>query len=147
MPNEQNISNTSSDVQRLTTEYLDTKSLSDKIGSRLDELKLILTKYVVDNGSEDEKGNLWLPVGQRQLKRERRVSISFDEEAAEAWAREQGIFDEVKKVVTKETVDLDLLLAYAWEHREVSGTIESFNKEKVTWAFKVVEKPSFIDES
>lgn len=134
-------------VQRLLTEYLDTKSLSDKIAKRLDEVKTALVEYLKEEGQPDEKGNLWIPVGDKQLKHERRSSIFLDQSAAEDWCREQGIFDDLKQVVVTETVDEDKLLAYAWEHREVSKVIESFNKEKVTWAFKVVDKQAFSDES
>lgn len=134
-------------IDRITTEYLDTKSLYDKVSKRLDELKSTLNDIVTNDGAADEKGNLWLPAGKRQLKKERRVSRSFDLDAAEDWCKQQGIFDEVKKVVITETVDEDKLLAYAWEHRDISSVIESFNREKVSWAFKVVDKQAFIDES
>lgn len=136
-----------SDLDRLVQEYLNTKSMADKVNTRLDELKATLTKYVDNHGQPDEKGSLWLPVGSCQIKKERRSSKFFDEDAATAWAKEQGIFNDVKRIVIKEWVDMDLLLEYAWEHREVAPVIESFNKEKVTWAFKVVEKQAFIDES
>ena len=136
-----------SDLERLTTEYINTKGMADKVNARLDELKQTLSYRVVKEGQEDEKGNLWLPVGTRQLKREKRVSTSFNEGAAEEWAKEQGIFNDVKKVIIKEVLDVDRLLAYAWEHKEVRNTIEGFNTDKVTWAFKVVEKQAFIDES
>lgn len=135
------------DVSRLTSEYLDTKSMSDKVISRLEELKASLTRYIMKDGQEDDKGNYWLPVGSRQLKREKRVTKTFDAEAATEWCKEQGIFDEVKKVVHVEVVDEDKLLAYAWENREIAPIIESFTKEKVSWAFKVVDKKAFIDES
>jgi len=134
-------------LERLMTEYLDTKSLHEKVTKRLDEVKGALTEIVTHDGVADDKGNLWLPVGTRQLKKERRVSRSFDLDAAAEWCKEQGIFDEVKTVVVIETVDEDKLLAYAWEHREASSVIESFNKERVSWAFKVVDKQAFIDES
>lgn len=142
-----NYSNTTSDLERLTKEYLDTKNMADKVNDRLDELKAALSMRVMKDGQEDDRGNLWLPVGSRQLKREKRVSITFDEEAAEQWAKEQGIFNDVKRIIIKEKIDMDLLLAYAWEHKEVQQCIESFNTEKITWAFKVVEKQAFIDES
>lgn len=135
------------DLIRLTGEYLDTKALQEKVTKRMDELKMSLGIHVDTEGFTDDKGNKWLPVGTRQLKREKRVSKSFDEAAAIAWCKEHGIYDDVKKVVTIETIDEDKLLAYAWENREHSSTIESFNVEKVTWAFKVVEKRSFDDES
>ncbi len=134
-------------LQRMATEYLNTKDMLNKVDARLDEIKKSLTREVDTYGTPDEKGNLWLPAGDLQLKKERRSSLSFDEEAAEKWAKEQGIFDQVKKVIFKEVLDVDLLLAYAWENREVSPVIEGFNKEKVTWAFKVVEKKAYVDES
>jgi hypothetical protein len=138
---------TKEDIERLSEEYVNTKSMLDKVTTRLNELKEALTRLVDEQGQPDEKGNLWLPAGNRQLKKERRSSLSFDEESAEQWAKSEGIFNDVKRVIFKEVVDEDKLLAYAWEHREASPIIESFNKEKVTWAFKVVEKKAYIDES
>lgn len=132
------------DLERLTREYLNTKGMADKVNARLDEIKKSLSTATDSLGQADEKGNLWVPLGDLQLKREKRVSTSFDSDAAEAWAKEQGIWDDVKMVV--ETLDVDKLLALAWEHREFSPVVESFNKERITWAFKVVEKKAYDDD-
>ena len=132
------------DLSRLTTEYLNTKSMSDKVNARMTEIKKALSSATDTMGQADEKGNLWLPLGNNQLKREKRVSTSFDADAAAAWAKEQGLWDSVKIVV--ETLDVDKLLALAWENREYSSVVESFNKETITWAFKVVEKKAYDDD-
>lgn len=139
--------NNNTDLERLAQEFLNTKSLLDKVTARFNELKQALTEAVDNDGYEDDKGHRWLPVGSLQLKRERRATVSFDVEAAEEWAKAEGIFDDVKKVIVQETIDHDLLLAYAWEHRELTPVVKSFNKEKVSWAFKVVEKRSYDEES
>ena len=141
---ETDISVVRDDLSRLTTEYLNTKSMSDKVTARLNEIKKALSSATDSMGQSDEKGNLWLPLGTNQLKREKRVATSFDMEAATVWAKEQGLWDTLKIVV--ETLDVDKLLALAWENREYSSVVESFNKETITWAFKVVEKKAYDDD-
>lgn len=128
----------SSDAIMLTREYLNTKSLLDKTTLRLNELKKSLSEMVDEAGHEDDKGNLWMPVGDHQCKKEKRLSVSLDEPRAEAWAREIGIWDSVKVVTEK--LDLDKLMAVCWENEEHRQIVDKMFQEKVTWAFKVIEK-------
>jgi hypothetical protein len=124
-------------VKRLAKEYLDTQSLSSKITARLTELKKTLSDVADKEGFEDDKGHRWYSAGDLQLKREKRVSTSFDAASAEEWAKAKGIWDDVK--MTVEVLDVDKLLALAWTDRSYTADIEAFNTQKVTWAFKVVE--------
>jgi len=132
------------DLERLVREYLNTKDMASKLNARLDEMKQAISKMVEESGYEDEKGNLWLPSGNHQCKREKRVSIQLDEKAAEEWAREEGIWDDIK--VVQERLDVDKLAAISWEVKEYAEKVESFTKEKITWAFKVIEGKAY-DES
>lgn len=124
-------------VEMLTREYLNTKSLLDKTTARLNELKKSLSDIVDGEGQPDEKGNLWMVAGEHQCKREKRLSISLDEPRAEEWARSVGIWDDVKVVTEK--LDLDKLMATCWENQEYREIIDGMFQEKVTWAFKVIE--------
>jgi hypothetical protein len=85
-------------------------------------------------GMEDDKGHLWLSVGDAKLKRERRVSRSLDLDSARAWAEENGHWDDIKEVV--EVLSEDKLLNLAWVNKDLEETIQSFYIEKETWAFK-----------
>jgi hypothetical protein len=132
-------------AEMLTREYLNTKHMLDKTTERLNELKKALSDLVDKQGQQDEKGNIWMTAGEHQCKREKRLSISLDEAAAESWAREVGLWDDVKVVVEK--IDPDKLMATCWNIEEYSEMLESLFKEKVTWAFKVVEgKKSYYEE-
>lgn len=120
--------------ERLAQEFKKSKEAIDLLTKRQNEMKNELINAITTNGYEDEKGHLWYEVGSMELKYERRVSRSFNAEAAEQWAREQGLWDDLKKVI--EVVDEDKLLGYAWNHKEHENTIQGFYVEKETWAFK-----------
>jgi hypothetical protein len=64
------------------------------------------------------------------------VSRSFDANSAEAWAKENGLWEELKQVVVIESISEDALLGYAWKNKDASDTVQSFYVEKETWAFK-----------
>lgn len=130
--------------QRLAKEYLDSKGFADSIAKRTDELKKSLVEDLIANGTPDDKGNLWCPAGDYQLKRERRVSESFDAQAAEKWAKLNGFWDQV--VETIEVLNEDKLLALGWEDQDVAEALRTFYTQKETWAFKVVTQKSYDDE-
>ena len=121
-------------VERLVKEYKDSKKVLEDIEKRTNGLKKELNDYVQEYGMEDDKGHLWLSVGDAKLKRERRVSRSLDLAGARAWAEENGHWDDVKEIV--ETLSEDKLLNLAWVNKDLEETIQSFYIEKETWAFK-----------
>ena len=120
---------------RLVEEYKSAKSLADSSKKRADNLKKELSDLVDAEGYEGDNGHLWYEIGDYKLKRERRVSKSFDLDECEQWARSTGLWDSVKEVV--ESVSEDKVLALAWDDPEVREAIERFYKEKETWAFKL----------
>lgn len=132
------------EIEKLVREYTDAKEFADKTAKRVNELKSVLLDYVKDYGVPDDKGHKWLPAGDMQLKHERRVGKSFDLSAAESWARELGIWDQVKEVI--EVITEDAVLKYSWEHPEYHDTVADFYTERETWAFKVVNQKSYDDE-
>lgn len=131
-------------VGRLVTEYKSSREMVDKVQARVDEFKRELTRLVKSHGKPDDRGHLWLPAGDSQVKHERRVSKSFDLQSAREWAKEIGIWDEVKEVV--ETTSEDQILKYVWSHPEHESTLASFYTERESWAFKVVDQKSYDDE-
>lgn len=121
-------------LERLVKEYRDGKDLLEKMEKRQNEMKKQLTEAVESNGFLDDKGHKWLKVGPYEIKRERRVSRSFDSAQAEKWARENGLWETVKEVI--EVLSEEKLLALAWEDKSLNDTVSSFYVEKETWAFK-----------
>jgi hypothetical protein len=122
-------------LERLTEEFKRSKEAIESLEKRHNEMKKQLSEAVDSMGIEDDKGHRWLKVGNFELKRERRVSRSFDLAAAERWARDNGYWDDVKEVI--EVTSEENMLRLAWENKELSDDIVSFYSEKETWAFKV----------
>ena len=120
--------------EKLADDFRKSKEAIDALTKRQDAMKKELVQAVKENGYEDDKGNLWLQLGDKELKYERRVSRALNADAAEQWAREQGIWDDIKEVV--ERLSEEKLLGYSWLHKEVEDTIQGFYAEKESWAFK-----------
>jgi hypothetical protein len=138
------VNNDTSVSELLVKEYADSKHLAAQLDKRISDIKKELSEYTDTVGSTDEKGSKWITIGEFQLKRERRVSNYFDTAAAEAWVKEQGLWDTLK--VTKEELDVDKLVGMAWTDPTVADVVASFYKEKETWAFKVIEGVSYDEE-
>ena len=120
---------------RLVVEYKASKEMADSAKKRADGLKSQLIELVDERGYEGENGHRWFEVGDYKLKRERRVSKTFDAAACEEWAKASGLWDEVSEVV--ELLSEDRVLALAWDDPEIRAEIERFYLEKETWAFKL----------
>tara|TARA_Y100001949_G_scaffold67314_1_gene56983 strand:+ start:235 stop:645 length:411 start_codon:yes stop_codon:yes gene_type:complete len=120
---------------RLVQEYKAAKEMADTSKKRADGLKSQLIELVDERGYEGENGHRWFEVGDHKLKRERRVSKSFDAAACEEWAKSTGLWDEVSEVI--EMLSEDKVLALAWDDPEIRSEIEAFYVERETWAFKL----------
>jgi hypothetical protein len=132
------------ELEKLVREYNDAKEFSEKTAKRANELKSTLLEYVKEHGTPDDRGHKWLGAGGSQIKHERRVGKSFDLSAAEDWARDLGIWDQVKQVI--EVITEDAVLRYAWENPEHHETVTGFYNERETWAFKIVNQKSYDDQ-
>lgn len=133
-----------SDLPQLVKMYREQKEFADKLNARVDELKQELIKRVQEEGFVDDKGNQWLDAGDFQLKRERRVTVSFNEHFAEDWAKKKGVWDEVKEV--REFVSEDQILAVAWDDEEMKHDLDNFYTRRENFAFKVVEGKSYDED-
>ncbi|MBF83403.1 MAG: hypothetical protein CL489_02895 [Acidobacteria bacterium] len=120
---------------RLVVEYKASKEMADSAKKRADKLKAELVELVDTRGYEGENGHLWYEIGEYKLKRERRVSKTFDAAGCEEWAKETGLWDDVSEVV--ESLSEDKVLALAWDDPDIRSEIERFYIEKETWAFKL----------
>jgi len=121
--------------ERLAEEFKKSKEAIDNLTKRQNAMKAELVEAIKSNGYEDDKGHMWYTAGSLELKYERRVSRTFNAEAAEQWARENGLWEDLRKVV--EVLDEDKLLGYAWNHKDQENVIQGFYVEKESWAFKV----------
>jgi hypothetical protein len=128
----------------LVKEYNSAKDFATKVTTRADELKRELTRLVKSHGLADDKGHVWLDAGEHQIKHEHRVSKSFNSSAAEQWAKELGIWDNVKETV--ETLSEEKLLAHVWNNPELQDKLDSFYEKKSSWAFKIVAGRSYNED-
>lgn len=122
-------------IERLVDEFKKNKELQEQVEKRTTSLKKELTEYVSNFGSADDKGHMWLEVGDLKLKKERRVSRSLDTSKATEWAKENGYWDEIKEVI--EVLSEDKLLGLAWGDDDMEAIVQSMYIEKEVWAFKV----------
>lgn len=118
-------------------DYVMQKKTLTALEAKVSKMKKELSDLVDEYGTPDDSGHRWLNVGTYELKRERRVSKSFDVSAAEMWARSKGLWDAVKEVIPEhEVLSEDKLVGYAWKHKEFATDVQGFYTEKETWAFK-----------
>jgi len=132
------------DLGRIVTEYVNMKNLIEKYQSRLDEIKKELSNQVDSFGDVDDKGHKWLPAGDHQLKRERRVSINLDNRIAEQWAKDKNMWEDVSEEIR--VLSEDKLLGKVWANPELKTELDELYVKKESWAFKVMEGKSYGDE-
>lgn len=128
----------------LVREYNNAKEFATKVTARADELKRELTRLVKGHGTPDDKGHVWLDAGDHQIKHERRASKTFNRDAAEQWAKELGIWDNVKETI--ETLSEEKLLAHVWNNPDLQDKLDSFYETKASWAFKIVAGRSYDED-
>lgn len=132
------------ELEQLVKAYKEQKDFAEKINSRVDEMKKDLVSRIESEGFFDEKGHQWLSAGDYQLKRERRVSVAFNYDLAEVWARANGVWDSVKEV--KEVLNEDAFLAVLWDDEDMKDSMDSFYTKRESFAFKVVEGKQYSDD-
>lgn len=98
------------DIATTLRQFLTLKVQSETIDDRLSTLKKDLQEAVTSAGYEDDLGNFWFDLDEPvdvdgygtclKLKRERRVKISVDDDAAEALLREKGLYEDCTTTVT-----------------------------------------------
>jgi len=91
-------------IRRYAEEYTGSKETVKALEKRTKMLRDTLMEAVQSMGDADPSGNMWLPAFDYMVKAERRRSISFDEDKAEAWLREHGWWDEACLTVAEEII-------------------------------------------
>ncbi len=104
-------------LERLTEQYLKDKAHADTLQKRINQFKELLAKQVDSDGIPDDKGHKYLQAGRFQLQRQLRQGDPYlDREAAEEYARQTGIWDDVK--VVREALDEDALAGWLFENKD-----------------------------
>lgn len=121
------------------------KSANEKAGT----LKKEMMDALQVAGEPDEKGHRYLyfknpiKVGGKffsGVKRERRVSTLFDEDAAERILSEKGLLSEVQQVVTTTVLDQDKIYVLNQEGAISDEELDQMFSENETFAFKPVSE-------
>lgn len=120
--------------------------------TRLDETKKVLSSTVEIDGYEDDKGHFRIdfdkPVEVQHwdtkakaivtrvcsgLLRQRRVSQSLNEEAAEKILRKKGIYDECTTTIT--VIEPDAITKAYYQGKLTEAELDKMFSTSVTWAF------------
>jgi hypothetical protein len=129
-------------------QFLSLKFQEAQIVTRKNKLRDEVSAFVDANGETDEKGSkFWkLPSvievnGQRftEVKREKRVSISLDEDAVEELVNRKGIRDRVFKEITTTVLDQDELYVLNQEGLIDDAELDALFVEKESFAFKPLQ--------
>lgn len=118
-------------------EFVGIKDQVKTLTSRQNEVKDRLKDAVESRGYRDSDGHFWFDLpeeigGFTKLKRERRVSQSFDTEAALELARSKGL---KKCIRTIEVLDEDAFAAAVYTGDITKKEMEALKSENVTYAF------------
>jgi hypothetical protein len=135
------------DPMEKTRQFLALKFQETQIVTRKNKLRDEISVYVDNIGEVDEKGSkFWTlpsPIeinGQKftEVKRERRVSIGLDAEAADVLLTAKGLRDRVFKPVTTEVLDQQELYVLNQEGLLSDEELDGLFTEDVAFAFKPI---------
>jgi hypothetical protein len=128
-------------------QFLVLKFQETQVVTRKNHLRDEISAFVDANGEVDEKGSkFWtLPAaievnGQKftEVKREKRTSISLDEDAVENLVNAKGIRDRVFKEVTTTVLDQDELYVLNQEGVISDEELDALFAENISYAFKPI---------
>jgi hypothetical protein len=132
------------DIDRVSTEYLRSKSLLKKTEEQVKQWREILVSALSTDGEKDEKGNIWLPGSAHSVKYERRTSSSFDAAKAEKWLKVHGLWEAGTKLIPeRRVVDEDAFLGAIFSYDEQETDAKEFYSNKESWAIKVKEEEQY----
>ena len=125
------------------TEYIRLVASIDHMDERRKELREKIFSYLEEEGFEDEKGNLQLPLanpidGVLRLEKSGRRTRKLNEDKAEEIIESAGIADDVYKMVR--VIDEDALMAAYYDGKITEEQIDEMFPTTVTWALRTVKK-------
>lgn len=142
------MSDNEEEIKKLTEDYVQHKHHIKVLEKMIAEDKKALMEFVRENGTPDDVGHIWSQVGPWSLQvQKRQGEPRLDREAAEEWARDTGFWDSVSRTV--EVLDEDLLMSYAFDHRDEPGFEDKlkslFVAPKPTYAFQTPIEDKYND--
>jgi hypothetical protein len=125
------------------TEYIRLVASIDHMDERRKELREKIFSYLEDEGFEDEKGNLQLPLanpidGVLRIEKSGRRTRKLDEMKAEEIIESNDLGDSVYKMVR--VIDEDALMAAHYEGKLTEEEIDEMFPVSVVWALRTVKK-------
>jgi hypothetical protein len=125
------------------TEYIRLVASIDHMDERRKELREKIFSYLEDEGYEDEKGNLQLPLanpidGVLRIEKSGRRTRKIDEMKAEEIIESNGLSESVYKMVR--VIDEDALMAAHYEGKLTEEEIDEMFPVSVVWALRTVKK-------
>lgn len=125
------------------TEYIRLVAAIDNMDERRKELREKIFEYLDQEGLEDEKGNVQLPLdtpieGVLRIEKSGRRTRKLDEEKATEIIESAGIADTVYKMVR--VIDEDALMASYYDGKVTEEQIDEMFPVTVTWALRTPKK-------
>jgi hypothetical protein len=125
------------------TEYIRLVATIDGMDERRKELREKIFAYLEEEGLEDEKGNIQLPLeapidGVLRIEKSGRRTRKLDDEKAAEIIEAAGIADDVYKMVR--VIDEDALMASYYEGKVTEEQIDEMFPVTVTWALRTPKK-------
>lgn len=119
-------------------EFISLKSRIDSLTKEQSSLKEDLNNYVIENGEEDERGHVSVPLpvevdGYTSIKRQRRVSQGLDMDTAILILTKKGLAERCIKAVPM--VQEDEVMAALYEGKLTEQDVDAMFPKKITWAF------------
>lgn len=125
------------------TEYIRIVASIDGMEERRKELREKIFAYLEEEGLEDEKGNLQLPLdtpidGVLRIEKSGRRTRKLDEDKAAEIIEAAGIADDVYKMVR--VIDEDALMASYYDGKVTEEQIDEMFPVTVTWALRTPKR-------
>jgi len=125
------------------TEYIRLVASIDHMDERRKELREKLFAYLEEEGFEDEKGNLQLPLanpieGVLRIEKSGRRTRKLDEMKAEEIIEANNLGESVYKMVR--VIDEDALMAAHYEGKLTEEELDEMFPVSVVWALRTVKK-------
>lgn len=118
-------------------EYKYLKDQIDALSTRQKQLREGLMEIVIEEGYIDDQGHHWYEFedaidGVASLQRQRRISRSLDEDAAEAVLKPLGLWEQCTEV--RRVVDQDKVYEALYDGDLTEADIDAIFPAKTTWA-------------
>ena len=126
---------TATSLESLLAEMERVKESKKLLDAREKELKSRILEFVTKDGVTDPKGSTRLVYGDKLVQNQARVSVKLNNNKAEDYFREIGIWDKVSE--TKEIINEDYVEQAVLEGLLTAEELETLVDKKVTYALVI----------